>query len=114
MKPVPLVLGALVVAASLAVAVLLYGRFGPGEVQSTLLGYEVVSDSTVRVRFQVDKDPAATVLCTVRARERSGAEAGVALVRVGPAPDGRVEKTYDLVTRARANSGEVLGCSPES
>ena len=114
MKPVPIVLGAVVVALSLVVAVVLYGRYGPGEVRSGLLSFEVVSDSTVRIRFEVVKDPAQTAVCTVRARDREGTEAGVALVRVEPAAEGRTRVSYDLATRLRATSGELIGCSPAS
>ena len=110
-QPVVLVLGGLTVAASLGAAVVLYQRYGDPDVQSGTRGYVVESDALVRVEFEVAKDPGATALCTVRAQDRTGAEAGVALVRVGPADTRRVVVVHPLPTTSRATTGEVTGCS---
>jgi len=112
-RPAVLALGGLTAAASLGVAVLLFQRYGSPDVQSGTRGYVVASDTLVTVEFEVAKDPAATALCTVRARDRTGAEAGVALVRVGPAADRRVVVVHPLQTTSRATTGEVAGCSLE-
>ena len=111
MRPAVLVLGGLTVAASLGAAVLLYQRYGDPDVQSGTRGYVVASDTLVTVEFEVAKDPAATALCTVRAQDRTGADAGVALVRVGPSAERRVVVAHPLQTTSRATTGEVTGCS---
>jgi hypothetical protein len=81
-------------------------------VAAGLRGYDVVSDTAVRIRFEVHKAPLAEAVCTVRARDRSGAEAGRADVTVGPRRDSRrvTEVSFELATRARAVSGELTGC----
>ena len=111
MQPAVLFLGGLTVAASLGAAVVLFQRYGDPDVQSGTRGYVVESDALVQVEFEVAKDPAATALCTVRAQDRTGAEAGLALVRVGPAPARRVVVVHPLPTTSRAITGEVTGCS---
>ncbi len=111
MRPVTLVLGGLAVLVSLGIAIILYQAYGQAEVGFGPRGYTVESDTLVRVVFDVEKDPAATALCTVRARDRFGDEAGSALVTVGPSPRRQQTVTYDLSTRARANTGEITDCT---
>ena len=111
-SPVVLALGGLTAAASLGAAVLLYQRYGDPDVQSGTRGYVVESDALVRVEFEVAQDPGATALCTVRAQDPTGAEAGLALVRVGPAATRRVVVVHPLPTTSRATAAEVTGCSP--
>ena len=111
MRPVPIVLAVLAALAALGAAFLLYSRVGAPEVTYGSLGYQVQSDRQVRVEFEVVKDPAQTALCTIQARSADGGQAGTALVRVGPAPERRVLQTHELLTRARAVSGQVTGCT---
>ena len=113
MRPVPIVLSVLAALAALGTAFLLYSRFGAPEVAYGALGYEVQSDRQVRVEFEVVKDPAQTALCTLSARSADGGQAGVALVRVGPAPERRVVQSHELLTTVRAVTGEVTDCTPE-
>jgi len=110
-RPVPLLLGSVAALVSLGVAVLLFRAFGTTEVGFGPRGYTVSSDRSVQIVFEVDKDPAATALCSVRARDRYGSEAGTALVRVGPSAKRHLVVTYDLATTARANTGEITGCT---
>ncbi len=111
MRRTPLVLGTLVALAMVAVAWLFYRAFGQGGgVQYGVRSYVVASDSRVRVEFEVAKDPARTAVCTVRARDRTGAEAGSAQVTVGPAAGRSTIVSYDLTTTSRAATGEVTGC----
>jgi len=112
-RPVPIVLSVLAALASLSAAFLLYTRFGAPEVTQGTLGYLVQSDRRVSVKFEVVKDPAASALCTVRARSADGAQAGIALVRIGPAAERRTVQTRELLTTARAVSGEVTDCTSE-
>ena len=111
MRRAPLVVGVAGALVGLVVAVLLFRAYGSSDVGYGPRGFEVVSDRLVRVEFEVVKDPAATALCTVRSRDRTGAEVGIALVRVGPAEDRRQVVTHPLPTTARAATGEVTGCS---
>ncbi len=102
------IVGLLALAALLALAL----HKSTPAVSAGVRGYEVLSDSTVRIRFEVHKAPLAEALCTVRARDRSGLETGRGDVTVGPRTDARriTEVSYDLVTRARAVTGELVGC----
>ncbi|GAA1968634.1 DUF4307 domain-containing protein [Catenulispora subtropica] len=76
---------------------------------ATVLGYQVASDHSVDVRFQVDNrkdDRAAT--CTVRARSSNGDEVGRLDV---PVPAARTQElTATVKTSSRAITGEVVEC----
>lgn len=111
MSRTTLLLGGAVMLACLGLAVLLFSRFGQTDVGFGARGFEVLSDRAVRVDFEVRKDPADTAVCTVRARDADGAETGQALVRIGPSDQGTVVVRHELATQARANTGEVTGCS---
>lgn len=65
---------------------------------------------SVRVTFEVNKDPGATAVCVVRARNRRGAEVGREEVRIGPAAGRQQVITYELPTTDRPISGEVRDC----
>jgi hypothetical protein len=69
-----------------------------------------VSDHRVDVTFEVHKSPGATATCVVRARDATGAQVGYATATVGPAARRAVTVTHRLSTRARAVTGEVVGC----
>ncbi len=113
MPRTPLVLGALAALVGLFVAVVYFRAFGAPEVGSGLRTYDVRSDTSVQVSFEVRKDPAQTAVCTLRARSATGAEVGQALVRVGPADARSTVVSYDLATTGRATLAEVTGCVPE-
>ena len=114
MSRAPVLVGTLGGLVGLVVAFLLWQTYGRSELGFGPRGFTVSSDTLVEVEFEVDKDPGATALCTVRARERSGAEVGTALVRVGPSAERRQVVSYDLATTGRAATGELTGCSLES
>ena len=80
------------------------------DVRQGLLGFRVLDDSTVRVRFEVVADPGATVSCDLRSQDRTRATVGSRTVVVGPAPQERREVEADVATRALAVTGELLGC----
>lgn len=107
-----------VVAAGTAVALLAvtwfgYVAFGPSRarVHTLDVGYRVVSDSGVRVTFEVQKARAATAVCTVRALNAGFAEVGLLDVRVGPSPGDAVTVTAEVPTTERAVSGNVKACT---
>ncbi|GAA2049782.1 hypothetical protein GCM10009839_64910 [Catenulispora yoronensis] len=77
---------------------------------ATVLGYQVSSDHSVDVRFQVDNrhsDRGAT--CTVRARSSNGDEVGRLEVPVAAGRPSR-ELTATVKTSSRAITGEVVEC----
>jgi hypothetical protein len=77
---------------------------------ATVLGYQVASDHSVDVRFQVDNhDHGKPATCTVRARDYGGNEVGRLDV---PVPAGRQTQVLSATIRtsSRAISGEVLDC----
>jgi hypothetical protein len=102
--------GVLGVAALLA-AYSAYSRHQAGRLDAELLSYDVRSDAVVRIAFSVVTrgHPAE---CKVRARDRTGVEAGAQILRVEPEARRSQVVTVDLPTRARAVAGELVGCRP--
>jgi hypothetical protein len=103
--------------AGLGVALLIgtyaaWDRYSSGRVPFSVLGYEVLSDQAVEVRFEVHKAPSSTVTCLVRARGRDGGFVASEQVEVGPSQSGPVRVTHRLTTSARAVNGEVARCRP--
>lgn len=96
---------------ALVAAYVLFTRYTGRTATAAVLGFTIVSETRVDVRFEVSKPASATTYCVVRARSRDGAQVGAAAVRVGPASRGTIRQTYQLVTTSRANTGEVDGCS---
>ncbi len=96
---------------ALVAAYVLFAWYTGRTATAAVLGFTVVSDTRVDVRFEVSKPESATTYCVVRARSNDGAQVGAAAVRIGPASTGTIRQTYQLVTTGRANTGEVDGCS---
>ena len=97
----------------LAVAVsvyALYERRTEGRVSHQVQGYEVLSERAVRVDWEVVLDSGERAECLVRARNREGAEAGRAIVAVGPGRGGALRTSYELTTSSRAATGDVVRC----
>src|SRR5690606_36381015 len=64
-----------VLLAGAGVAYLGFQKYGPAEIEAEELGYTVVDDETVRLRFKVTRtDPATPVVCFVRAIDRDTVE----------------------------------------
>ncbi|MGQ4598193.1 DUF4307 domain-containing protein [Nocardia sp. R6R-6] len=106
------VLGAVVLLAGLGVAYLGYQKYGPEDIEAEQLGYTVVDDSTVNVRFKVTRvDPAQPVVCFVRAMARDGSELGRREVLVEPSNSGTVELTTTVRASPRPVSSAIYGCS---
>jgi hypothetical protein len=100
--------GALALAALWA-AYGLYSRYYEGRLDAQLIGYDVTSDSSVRVTFEVVPDGRRGE-CRVRARDRSGGEAGSRLVEVTPSDARTQTLTVEVPTQRRAVNGELVGC----
>ncbi|MDT7551014.1 MAG: hypothetical protein QOE84_3408 [Actinomycetota bacterium] len=95
--------------AALVATYVAYEHYQRGRLQAELTRYVVVSDSVVRVTFDVVTGGHEGE-CKIRARDRDRAETGSELVPVHP--DGRRSQvvTVDLPTRARAASAELIAC----
>lgn len=93
-------------------AVKVYKQYGGLEVSYRSGAYLALSDTAVRISFEVTAQDGRAALCLVQARDRAGTETGVAEVPVPARTDGQTTTalTYVLRTRARAVTGEVLRC----
>jgi hypothetical protein len=100
------VVGALIAAAVYA----LYERHNEGRLPYEVRGYEVLSDTAVRVSFEVSLDRGERGECKLRARGRTGEDVGGGVIPVGPGKGGALVTSYDLPTTGRASTGEVVGC----
>jgi hypothetical protein len=103
-----------IVGGALGVAALLagynaYSKHQEGRLDAELTKYDVRSDSLVRITFTV-VTRGHEGECKVRARDRSGAEAGAQLIKVTPSGERSQEVVVDLATRSRAANGELVGC----
>jgi hypothetical protein len=87
----------------------LYARHNEGRLDAQLTAYDVRSESVVRITFEVVTGGQRGE-CKVRARDRSGGEAGARLVQVTPTGERTQSVTVDLPTQSRAVNGELVGC----
>ena len=85
-----------------------YQRSTANRTDASMIGYHVIDDHSVLVRFEVDKARGKTVTCALIARDSKGHVVGVADVTVGP---GTSDVSHTLTTSARADEAEVVGCS---
>lgn len=75
--------------------------------------FDVVSEDSVSVSFNVSGEPGATLRCAVRAGGPDGADAGYLLTDVGPLPgNGRLAETVTVRTLERASRAVVVTCVP--
>lgn len=100
------------VLAGLALAVRLNQLYGESPYDTELVRFTDVTDTQVVIQFRVNLPAGEAADCTVRARNRAGAEVGRAQLRVPPNPDPRPVVTYRLVTSERPVTGEIRGCGP--
>jgi len=100
----------IVVVAFASVLVFVGWKLATPSVQSTLLAFDVVSDTRVDVTFEVHRDSVSDTLCVLRAQGTNHADVGYATVRITRGRE-YVKATYPLATYARATTAEVLGCS---
>ena len=84
----------------------------PGaDISWRLVGYEAGDPDTIRVTFEVEKDPAREARCQVAAFEPDGKSAGRLNNVVIPPSAGRVTRlTVVVPTAERANSAQVSQC----
>jgi Domain of unknown function (DUF4307) len=77
-------------------------------IRATLVSY-TVTDTTVTVKFQIVKNAEYPATCTVRARNREGAEVGSRDVTI-PAGVRTDTLTEELTTTGKPVTGEVRDC----
>jgi hypothetical protein len=98
--------------AGLALAVRLHQLYGESPYDTQLVRFTDVTDTQVVIQFRVNLPAGEAADCTVRARNRAGAQVGQARLRVPPDPEPRPLITYRLATSERPVTGEIRGCGP--
>lgn len=105
---VPAALVTVVVAGMLAVAIMLFQRYGNPVYQPALSGYGSVTDHAITVTFQVTKRDPGPAVCLAVAKDRTMGEVGRLEVAV---PEGsRVTVTATVPTTAQATGVKIEGC----
>lgn len=79
---------------------------------ATLVGYTVTADDEVRIRYEVTRDPATAVTCTLEAQDRYHDAVGRVSVTVPNGGDATVARDDTVRTTSRAVTGIVVGCAP--
>lgn len=110
----PWLLGLVVAAGGVAIAVKLYQQYADPAYQVRITRVTDLSDHQVTVTFEVRLPAGRGASCTVLAHARDGEQVGWAEVSVPPAPAGQRTGvvTYTLATSRRPVTGEVPGCGP--
>ena len=107
------VLGVLFLGLLAAIAYAFFTRFGVDRAVARVIDFQVQSDSVVRIDVEVVKPEGSAAYCLLRSRGQDGAEVGREAVQLAPPgdPSRVVRVEHDLVTSARAVTGESVGCS---
>jgi Domain of unknown function (DUF4307) len=84
---------------------------GSGSANGEDIGFDVVSDSTVQVTFDVTKPKDKSATCTVQALDKGFAVVGTVQVQIGPSKQSVVRRTTTVHTTNRATTGRVDTCS---
>jgi hypothetical protein len=108
---VPLIILAVVIAASLAVTVKLYQQFGGTDYEAQIVGWDPPTDSQILIHFTVTVPAGAPAKCALQARDYGGNDLGDLDVVVRPAGRATTIDAREAVpTKAKAAAGYVLGC----
>lgn len=79
-------------------------------VQSTVVGYTVVGDHAVRIRYLVTRDPDRPVRCTLEAQDSYHEPVGRVDVAVPTGGPQEAQRSGTVATTRRAVTGLVVGC----
>jgi len=105
---------ALGAAAGLVLAFVLFQQIGNPDVESEVVAFEVIDDSTLDLQLKVTrKDPSQEAVCIVRARSRDGSETGRREILLPPSDSATVVVASTVKTSQRPGMGDVYGCSFE-
>jgi hypothetical protein len=108
---VPLIILAVVIAASLAVTVKLYQQFGQTAYQAQIIGWDPPTDTRILIHFTVTVPAGGAAKCALQARDYGGNDLGDRDVVVRPTGDSTTIDVKEAVTtKAKASAGYVLGC----
>lgn len=91
-------------------AVLFYLQNSEPRVTYSLTSFEVVSDTTVSVTWQMTRPAQTATYCVIRAQNDQRQDVGYATVTVA-AGAAVTQMSYRMATESRATTAEVLGCS---
>jgi hypothetical protein len=108
------IMGALVIALSVAIAVKLYRQYVEAPYEVTIINIRDITDTGVTVTFDVTVPQGGSATCTVQGHTRDGRLVGRAEVDAvaADAAQTTIRVTYSLATTARPVTGEVPGCGP--
>jgi len=111
---VPIVILAVVLAASLLLSVKLFQRYGQTDYQPQIVGWQPITDTTMTIKFTVRVPAGRSAECVLRARDYGGNEVGRRTVVVKPAGTGAtsIEADEPVTTTKRGSVGDVVGCQP--
>jgi hypothetical protein len=108
---VPIIIFAVVIAASLAVSVKLYQQFGQTSYQAQIIGWDPPTDNRILIHFTVSVPAGKAAKCALQARDYGGNDLGDRDVVVRPTGDATsVDAKEAVTTTAKATAGYVLGC----
>ncbi|ASO18421.1 hypothetical protein FHR81_002827 [Actinoalloteichus hoggarensis] len=97
----------------LVASIVAYRNFGAQPIRGEHTAFEITSDDSIELSFQVHRDdPERPAVCVVESRAENGDEVGRREVYVPPA-EGSANHTTTLRTSQRPVIGEVFGCSYE-
>ncbi|OBJ47682.1 DUF4307 domain-containing protein [Mycobacterium sp. 1423905.2] len=109
-----IVLGVLVIGASLVIAVVGYQRTATDPVSGTLAGYQLIDDETASVTISVTRsDPSRPVDCIVRVRAKDGSETGRREVLVAPSSQRTVQVTTTVKSSKPPAVADIYGCGTD-
>ena len=110
---VPIIVLALVVAASVLVSIKLYQRYGQTDYQGQIVGWQEPTDRLMVIKFTVLVPAGGAAECRLRARDYGGNVVGSRTVTVRAAAGATtINAEEQVTTTARASVGDVLGCQP--
>ncbi len=111
----PILLGAVVVVASLLLAVRLYSQYGDPDYDGQIVGWTEVTPAGMTIEFTVRVPAGGAATCLLRARSYDGAEVGRRTVTLTAQPGATtIDGRERVATTARASHGDVLRCRPPS
>ncbi|MBH5335160.1 DUF4307 domain-containing protein [Streptomyces pactum] len=86
-----------------------YSYIAGEDVSGRVIGFQVVSDDSIKVHLEVRKDKGATGVCTLRSRSEDGAEVGVKDFTFDQRTE-QVDEIVTLRTTHRATTAELIDC----
>jgi hypothetical protein len=108
---IPILFGAVFLAASLTLSVKLYRQYGDPTYAAQVIRYTDITDARVTIDFTVRVPAGGSATCVLRARAYDGAEVGRRIVTVTATDGGTaVTASEPVPTTAKAFIGEVIRC----